>query len=183
MGFDYSDAFGAMTLLDGQITTTNASAIFPPGQVFYWRGGTDRKNSALVKWVQLDNSGCSQGEALITDFAVFNGFGVAKASTAQGKLPGEFRGIAAATIASNAFGFMIIGGYCEKADVSLTVATGEMLTLSGSTAGKLTPAGASSQNNATFGTSVFATIPFPVAIAKTSFATGVGSVQIIGIWG
>jgi hypothetical protein len=182
MGLDYADAFGAMTLLDGQITTTNTSAIFPPGQIFYWRGGTDRKNTALVKWVQLDNNGCSQGEALISDLAVFNGFGVAKAGTGDGRLP-EFRGIAAATIASNAFGFMIIGGYCEKADLSLTCATGEMLSMSGSTAGKLSPNKASSNLNATLGTSVFVTIPFVVAIAKTSFATGVGSVQIIGIWG
>lgn len=183
MGLDYADAFGAMTLLDGQITTTNTSSIFPLGQIFYWRGGTDRKNSALVKWVKLDNAGCSQGEVLIADDGQTTSAGFKKASTTDAFSP-SFGGLAAATIASNTHGFMIIGGYCEKADLSFTAASGELLTISGSTAGKLTSKKASSFWGATLGvSSALGSAPFVYAIARTAIATGIGSVQIVGIWG
>lgn len=183
MGLDYSDAFGAMTLLDGQITTTNTSSIFPEGQIFYWRGGTNRLQTALVRWVKLDNSGCSQGEVLIADDGQTTSAGVKKASTTDAFNP-SFRGLAAATIASNAYGFAIIGGYCEKADLSFTAASGELLTISGSTAGKLTTKKASSFWGATLGlSSTVGTAPFIYAIARTAISTGIGSVQIIGVWG
>jgi hypothetical protein len=183
MSFDYADAFGAMTLLDGQITTTSTSAIFPPGQIFYWRGGTGRANTALVRWVKLDNNGCSQGEVLVNDDGQTDSSGVKKASTTDAFSP-NFRGLSAATIASNSFGFMIIGGYCEKADLSFTAASGELLTISGSTAGKLTSKKASSFWGATLGlSSTVGTAPFVFAIARTAIATGIGSVQLIGIWG
>lgn len=183
MGFDFSDAFGAMTLLDSQITTTSTSSIFPEGQIFYWRGGTNRVNTALVRWVKLDNNGCSQGEALINDDGQTTSAGVKKAGTADAFNP-SFRGLAAATIASNAYGFAIIGGYCEKADLSFTAASGELLTISASTAGKLTPKKASSFWGATLGlSSTVGTAPFTFAIARTAIATGIGSVQLVGIWG
>ena len=179
---DYAGAFGDMTLLDDQITTTNTSSVFAPGQIFYWRGGSNRGNTALVKWVQLDNNGCSQGEALISDLATVTAYGVAKSTTTVG-FNRLFRGVSAATIASNSFGFMIISGYVEKMDFSQTVASGEMVTMSGSVAGKLTAHFSSSIMNATIGTVSQSTITEAVAVARVAVATGVGSAHLIGCWG
>lgn len=168
----------------GQITdtwdpTTNARGEL--GTILLFKDSNG--NTALVEIVQLDNAGCSQGEALITNYATLKSFSVAKASTTDGFAPGKFRGLAAATIASQKAGYMIIGGYCEKADLSLTAASADGLCLSGSVAGKLTP-----QKTAFWGATVglsstAGTAPFFVAVAKSAFATGIGSVQIIGVWG
>lgn len=177
-----SDIGAFPEIYDSQAQTTSAGASYQPGAVFVHRSGTGRAQFALLKYVKLDNNGCSQGEALVMDDGQTVEYGVKTCTTGHGRLP-QFRGIAMATIASNAFGFMCINGYCEKVDVSQTVASGEMLCMSGSTAAKLTPRQASSILNATLGTSTFATGVFPCAIARGAFATGVGSAQIIGLWG
>lgn len=178
-----AEAWGNFPVLyDTQIAANDSGANFQPGAVYVHRSGTGRANWALVKYVKLDNNGCSQGEVLSVDDGQSVEYGVKKAGTSLGRSP-HFRGIAAATITSNYYGFMIYSGYCETADLSHTAASGEMLCISGSTAGKLTPDGASSVLNATLGTSVFVTIPHVVAVARTAIATGTGSVQIIGIWG
>lgn len=183
MGYDFNDAFGQFTLLDTQITTTNSSSVFPEGQIFYWRGGTGRVNTALVRWVKLDNNGCTQGDVLILDDGQTTSAGVKKAGTADAFNP-SFRGIAAATIASNSYGFAIIGGYCEKANISKTAASLELLCISASTAGQLTPAKASSFWGATLGlSSTVGTAPFTFALSRSAQATGVASVQIVGMWG
>lgn len=172
-----------VTIYDGQSLTTSTGGPFKPGQIVVHRSGTNRAQRALAKWVLLDNAGCSRGEALITDLATTVEYGVAKASTTDSYLP-NFRGIAAGTIASNTFGFAIISGYCEQADLSETAASGELLAISGSTAGKLTPNRASSFWTATVGvSSALGSAPFVFAQARTAIATGVGSVQILGTWG
>lgn len=140
-------------------------------------------NTALVEIVQLDNNGCSKGEVLVTNFATLKSYSVAKATAGDAFAP-HFRGLAAATIASQRMGYMIIGGYVETADLSHTAASGELLTISGSTAGKLTPHNASSFWGATLGlSSTLGTAPFVFAIARTAIATGTGSVSILGVWG
>lgn len=163
----------------GQITdtwdpTTNARG--EPGQILFMKNAAGEVS--VVEIVQLDNAGCSQGDVLVQNFATLKGFSVkAAATTDKG---GLMKGISAATIASQKCGYMIIGGYVEKADLSQTVASGEYLKIGGSTAGKLTPNGASVFNSGTQGN---ATAFVVVAVARAAAATGIGSVQILGIWG
>lgn len=173
---------GFQVIYDTQITTTSTGGPWQPGEIVIHRSGTGRTQQALARWVLIDNAGCSQGEALVTDFAATVDHGVVKASTTDAFAP-HFRGVAAATIASNKFGFSIISGYCEKADMSITAASGELLTISGSTAGKLTAKKASSFWGATLGvSSALGSAPFVFAVARGAAATGIGSVQILGMW-
>ncbi len=172
-------------IYDTQITTTSTGGPFQPGEIVVHRSGTGRGNVAMAKWVKVP-SACSQGEVLVNDDAQTVDSSVRKASTAgaEGAFSPNFRGLAAASIASGSFGFMIFHGYVENADLSKTAASNEMLTISGSVAGKLTPNKASSFWGATLGlSSTSGSAPFVFAIARTAIATGVGSVQIIGTWG
>jgi len=174
---------GFEVIYDTQSTTTSSGGPWQPGQAVVHRSGTGRAQRAIARWLLIDNAGISQGEAAITDFATNVSYGVAKASTTDGNAP-HFRGIAAATVASNKFGFFFITGYVENADCSETVASGELLTISGSVAGKLAVNKASSFWGATLGvSSTVGTAPFIFAVARGAFATGVGSVQILGTWG
>lgn len=179
MGIMSFPVVGPGSITDTWDPTTNPRG--EPGTVLLYKDANG--NTGVVEIVQLDNAGCSQGEVLVTNFATLKSFSVTKASTTDAFAP-HFRGLAAATIASQKCGYMIIGGYCEKADLSKTAASGETLTISGSTAGKLTAARASSFWGATLGlSSTSGTAPFIFAIAKTAIGTGIGSVQILGMWG
>ncbi len=181
MGMDFGDAFGNITLLDGQITTTNTSLIFPAGQIFFYRMGTDRKMAGLVKWVLMDNNGCTLGDVLIGDTATTGMNNVMKAATSdRGGLP---VGFAAATIASNTWGFAIIGGYVEKGAISMTVATGEYLTIGGSTAGAATPNRASVFNAGTQGNASAFQVFCKSRGAVATTSTLVASLQMVGVWG
>ncbi len=166
-------------LSNTQIEQDDASAVFEPGVIVAVR---NNGNWSLAMYCQLDNNGCSQGEALVTNFATLKQYSLIKAATTEARQP-MLRGIAAATIASQAFGWAYIWGYVEKADLSHTAASGELLCISASVAGKLTPDGASSLLNGTMGTSNLVTIPWTVAIARTAIVTGLGSVSLIGMWG
>lgn len=154
--------------------TTNARG--EPGQIFV------SKNSAgeysIVEIVQLDNNGCAAGEVLVQNFATLKGYSVKTAATTDGGAP--MKGIAAAAIASQKCGYAIIGGYCETAQVSQTVASGEYLIIGGSVAGELTNHAASCFN---LGTQGNASQFMVLAVARAAFATGTGSVQILGVWG
>lgn len=157
---------GFPTLYGAQASTTSTAAVFQPGDVFVHKNGAEW---ALVKYIQLDNNGCSQGEALVTNYATLKSYSVKIADSASADIyGGSFRGIAMATIASQSFGFMAIAGYVEKADISRTTASQDFLYLSGSTDGKLTNISAS---------------PHVIAVARTAIATGVGSISILGTWG
>lgn len=162
------------SLTDTWDPTSNARG--EPGQIFC------SKNSAgewsIVEIVQLDNNGCSQGEALVQNFATLKGYSVKTSATTDEGAP--MKGVAAATIASQKCGYMIIGGYVEKLDSSQTVASGEYLMISGSTAAKFTNDAASCFN---LGTQGNASQFMVVAVARAAFATGVGSAQILGVWG
>lgn len=166
---------GAQVLAGGDTTAKHE-----PGTIMAYRSQTDQW--ALVQYLQADNNGFSQGEVAVTNYATLKQYSVRPAQTADGYQP-HFVGIALATIASQKFGYFAIAGYVEKADLSLTAASAELLTISASTAAKLTPLRASSQWNATVGTVTNATLPWPVAKARTAIATGVGSVSIQGVWG
>ena len=173
---------GFEVIYDAQSTTTSTGGPWQPGQVVVHRSGTSRTQRALAKWVLMDNNGCSRGEVLVTNFASTVESSVKKAATTDDRCP--IRGIAAATIASNKYGFAIISGYCEQADTSLTAASGEYLTVSASVAGKVTPLLASVFNAGYVNiTGSVASTLMVVAIARGAFATGVGSVQIVGTWG
>lgn len=174
MGIMSFPVVGPGSLTDTWDPTTNPRGEL--GQIFF------SKNSAgevsIVEIVQLDNAGCSQGEALVQNFATLKGYSVKAAATTDQGAP--MKGVAAATIASQKAGYMIIGGYVEKIDSSQTVASGEYLMISGSSAGKFTNDRASCFNLGTQGNvSAF----MVVAVARTAFGTGVGSAQILGVWG
>lgn len=171
--------WGIPVMSNTQVEQADTNAVYEPGVIVAVKNSG---NWSLAAYVQLDNNGCSQGEALVTNYATLKQYSVKAAGTADGFLP-ALRGIAAATVASQKFGWMYIAGYVEKADLSHTAASGEFLTISGSTAGKLTPHLASSVLNATIGTVTNATVPFAVAVARTAIATGVGSISILGMWG
>lgn len=169
---------GFEVIYDSQITTTSTGGPWQPGQVVLHRMGTGRAQMAMAKWVKVA-SACSQGEALVTDFGDTTESSVAKASTTDSGSP--IRGIAAASCASGSFIFAIINGYCEKADSSQTCASGEYLMISASTAGKLSNDIASTFN--TIQGTVAGSLKMVVAVARAAFGTGIGSVNILGMWG
>lgn len=174
MGLTSFGVVAAGTITDTWDPTTNPREEL--GTIRFVRDSNG--NESIVKVVQLDNNGCSQGEALVTNFATLKSYSVKKAATTDGGAP--IRGVACATIASQKAGYMYIGGYCEKADLSETAASGEYLIISASTAGKLTGQSASCFNLGTMGN---ASQFVPVAVARTAISTGVGSVSILGVWG
>lgn len=169
------DAYGLPLLSNKQVEQADTGATFEPGMIVAVRNGT---NWGLAEYIQLDNSGCSQGEALVTNHATLAQFSVRQAATADDGTP--LRGIACATIASQKFGWMYIQGYVEKADLSKTSASGEYLKLSASTAGKLTPIRASVFNAGTQGSSSMFVV---VAVSRGTISTGVGSISLLGMWG
>lgn len=168
----------AFPLVSGaQLTANDSSKKTEPGTVFAVRYDTDEW--AIVEYVQLDNNGCSEGEVLVQNFATVKGYSVKKAATTDEGAP--IRGIAAATISSQQFGFMFIGGHVGTADFSHTAASGEYLIVSGSTAGKVTSNRASAFNLGSVTTDASALQV--IGVAKAAISTGLGSMQILGIWG
>lgn len=162
---------GAVVVAGGDSTAKHEA-----GTIMAYRSVTDQW--CLAQYLQLDNNGISQGEVGVVNFATLKQYSVKKAATADRGAP--MVGIALATIASQKYGFFAIQGYVEKADLSQTVASGEYLMISGSTAGKLTSDAASVFNSGTQGNASAFMI---VAVGRTAFATGVGSVSICGLWG
>lgn len=169
----------AFPVVSGAVATLaggDTDAKHVPGTIMAYRSVTDQW--AIVEYVQLNNDGISQGEVAVWNFATLKQYSVKKAATGDEGIP--MVGIALATIASQKFGFVAIAGYVEKADLSHTAASGEFLTISGSTAGKLSPDLASVFNAGTQGNASAFVV---VAIARTAISTGVGSVSICGVWG
>lgn len=168
-------AYGFPVLKNSQIEQADSAALYEPGMIIVVKNGD---NWSLASYVELSNDGCSQGEALVANYATLGSFRVAKAGTGDRGIP--MKGVAAATIASQKFGWMYIQGYVEKADLSETPASGEFLMISGSTAGKLTPNAASVFQSGTQGNASAFVV---VARANAAFATGVGSISLVGVWG
>lgn len=150
-----------------------------PGTIFCLR---TNDQWSLVEYVQLDNNGCNKGEALVSNFATLKAFSVTKSATTDAGAP--LRGIAAATIASQRFGMMIIGGYVEAVYVSQTAASGEYLMISGSTAAQLTSDKSSTFNTiqGTVAGSLFVVVGQSRAVNATG-ASGLSSAMLCGIWG
>ena len=167
--------YGFPVLKNSQIEQADSAALYEPGMIIVVKNGD---NWSLASYVELDNSGCSQGEALVTNFATLGSFRVSKSATTDRGTP--LRGIAAATIASQKFGWMYFQGYVEKADISETVASGEFLMIGGSVAGKLTPNAASVFQSGTQGNASAFVVG---AQANCAYATGVGSIQLMGCGG
>jgi hypothetical protein len=174
MGLMSFSVVGPGSITDTWDPTTNARG--EPGQILFMKNSSGEVS--IVEIVQLDNAGCSQGEALVQNHATLKGYSVRVSATTDEGAP--MKGVAAATIASQKCGYMIIGGYVEKMDLSHTAASGEYICISGSTAAKFTVNKASCFNLGTLGN---ASQVIPVAVARGAFATGVGSAQILGIWG
>jgi hypothetical protein len=170
---------GFPVLFDTQPSSTATSTpVFQPGAIFVWKSGTGRVKRSLVQYVQLDNNGCSYGEALQINDATVVAYSVKKASTAKDS---NFVGIAAGTIASQKFGFMVIGGYCEYAYTIAAAASGDSLALSASTYGRLS-AGVADTYYTASATNVSGLLG--VAIANGAISAGaLGSVTLCGIWG
>lgn len=158
-----------------QVEATSSGAVFEPGMIVAVRNGT---NWSLARYVVMDNTGCSQGDALVNNFATLAQHNVKAAAVGDEGAP--IAGIACATLGSLKYGWAYIYGYVEKADLSHTAASGEYLMVGASTAGKLTPNKASVFNAGTFGSSSAFVV---VAVARTAIATGVGSISLCGMWG
>ena len=157
----------------------DTTAKHEPGTIMAYRSATDQW--ALVEYVQAGNNIISRYLAAVTNLATLKQYSVDLAGTGD-RGGANFRGIALATIASQKFGFVAIGGYVEFAFVSETTASGEYLTMSGSTAGQLTPDRASVFNNGTQGNaSAFVVVAYSKAAYATT-ATAAGSIQLIGVW-
>jgi len=174
---------GFPILYDTQITAQDdVAAAYQPGMIFLYRCGTGRTNLSLVKYVQLDNNGCDAGNALVKNYATIKNYSVMKSAVTDGG--GPISGIAAATIASQYFGFMYIGGYVPSVLQSNTTASGEYLTVSASTAGCLTNDIASCFNIGSTQTFYNASGMVIVGRAQGVVASaGYGSIMLCGIWG
>ena len=141
-----------------------------------YKSGTDQWS--MIEYVKLDNNGCAQGDVLVKNFATLKSYIVSKAAVTDEGAP--IRGVALATIASLRYGWVTIGGYAENATVSHTSASGEYLTVSGSTAGQLTPNKASVFNAGTHGSSSMFMV---VAVSHGIIATSaMGSITLCGVW-
>ena len=183
---------GFPILYDTQVTgQDDVAAAYQPGALFIHRSGTGNTNMSLVQYVQLDNNGCSQGDALVQNYATLKNYSV-KVSATTDQLTPVLRGIAAATIASQYFGFMIMSGYVEKANLSKTCASGDLLVISGSTAGYLSPGNSVGSVaafwSATVGvSSALGTAPYGVVArsnnAHATTTTPLGSITLLGnLW-
>lgn len=159
------------------VSMGDSSAKHEPGTILAVRTQTDQWS--LVQYVQNGNTVLNQGEVAMINYATLKQYNITPAAAADQGAP-LMGGIAAATIGSLRFGYIYIKGYVEKADLSHTAASGEYLQISGSTAAKLTPNGASVFNAGTFGSSSAFTV---VAVARTAIATGIGSITLVGCWG
>src|SRR5688572_9020929 len=128
------------------VSMGDSSAKHPPGTIMAFRN-TVNDAWSLIEYVRNGNTVINQGEVAVRNLATLQAAGVTQSAVSgDGKQP-TFAGIACATIGSLSFGWIYINGYVEKADLSHTAAAGELLAISGSTAGKLTPDGASSLLN------------------------------------
>jgi hypothetical protein len=174
---------GFPVLLDSQVKVNHEAAVFQPGAIFIHKSGTGRAQTSWVQYVQLGNNGCNKGAALMYNPATLNTYSVKKSSLTWGYAP-NFVGIAAGTIASQRYGFMVIGGYCEYAYISETAVAGENLCVSGTTEGQLTANRASSVYSATCVLNASYGRVIPVAIARGACTGGdLGSITLCGIWG
>jgi len=174
---------GFPVLYDTQIKSNTAAAVFQPGAIFMHKGGTGRSDTSWVQYVQLGNNGCSRGDALMYNPATTDSWSVKKSSLTQGYSP-CFVGIAGGTIASQYYGFMVIGGYCEYAYISETAVAGENLCVSGTTEGQLTANKASNVYSGTCAVNSSAGRVTAVAISRGACTGGaLGSITLCGIWG
>lgn len=159
------------------VSLGDTSAKHEPGTIMAYRNPTTG-GWALAQYVVNGNVTLNQGEVAMHNSATLSSGGVLAAVAGDEGAP--LGGIAAATIASLKYGWIFIHGYVEKADLSHTAAAGEYLTVSGSTAAKLTPHRASVFNAGTQGSvSAF----MVCGVSRAALATGVGSITLLGCWG
>lgn len=159
------------------VSMGDSTAKHDPGTIMAFRNGTT-SGWSLVQYVVNGNTVINQGEVAMHNSATLSAGGVTAAVTGDQGAP--LAGIACATIGSLRFGWIYIHGYVEKADTSHTAAAGEYLTVSGSTAGKLTPDKASVFNAGTQGSSSAFMV---CGVSRAALATGIGSITLLGVWG
>ncbi len=170
---------GFPVLYDDQpADTTGDCPVYQPGAIFVWKHGTGRANRSVVQYVRLDNNGCSYGEALAFNTATVVSHSVKVASLGQ---DADFVGIAAATIASQEYGFMVIAGYCEYAYSASDAASGETMCLSATTTGQLTTGKAHNYYSAS---ATDASGLLGIAFSNGAVAAGgLASITLLGTWG
>lgn len=159
------------------VSLGDATAKHEPGTIMAFRNATTGGWS-LTQYVVNGNVTLNQGEVAMHNSATLSSGGVLAAVVGDQGAP--LAGIACATIASLRFGWIYIHGYVEKADISHTAAAGEYLTVSGSTAAKLTPDKASVFNAGTQGSSSAFMV---CGVSRAALATGIGSITLLGVWG
>ena len=119
-----------------QISGADSTARLQPGTIYAYRtklAAATFSTWSLVAYVRF-NVATNKGECQQHRDDADNAR-VELASTTIGRHCGGFAGVAAATQAASAFGFVYIGGYVPFVRFSSVVASESFLTLSGSTAG------------------------------------------------
>ena len=165
-------------ILSGAQVTANGdtSAKTEPGTIFAYKSGTDQWS--MVEYVQADNNVITRYSPVVKNFATLKSYSVKLCGSSESG--GPIRGISLATIASQRYGFVTIGGYVENAQVSHTTASGEYLMVSASATGQLTPHLASVFNAGTQGNaSMFMIVGVSHGIIATDAA---GSITLCGVW-
>ena len=164
-------------IVSGAQVTANgdATAKMEPGTICTYKSATDQW--ALVEYVQADNNVVTRYSPVVKNLATMKQYSVRLAATTDSGAP--IRGIALATIASQRFGFVAIGGYVENAVVSHTTASGEYLVVSGSANGQLTPNAASVFNAGTVNVSGYIVVAIAHGIVATDAS---GSITLCGVW-
>ena len=168
----------AFPVVSGAQVTANgdATAKHEPGTILAYRSATDQW--AMVEYVQADNNVITKGSPVVKNFATLKQYSVRLAATTDSGVP--IRGVSLATIASQRYGFVAIGGYVESAQVSHTTASGEFLRVSGSANGQLTPDAAGVFNAATSpNVSAFVVVAVSHGIIATD---AFGSITLCGVW-
>ena len=176
---------GYPVILGDQGTQVNQYPAHQPGAVFMWRKGTGNKYAGIIQYVQLDNNGCSYGQALRLNHATLSAYSVTviDTPTVDGKSP-HFVGIAAATIASQYFGFMVVGGYCEYAYSASAAASGNVLGVAATATGMLSAPDVATAWSATEVSTGCLSGIYGSAVARGAITAGaLGSVTLCGHWG
>lgn len=127
---------GFPVIAGAQVTKTDTTPFHEPGTIMMVRNGTSvtAQQFGLVKYVRFD-AATNKGDAMAwIDSADTERVEIA--STTNGRTMSGFRGVAAATVAASSYGWMYIHGYVPAIRVSTLVASGDYLTLSGSTGGR-----------------------------------------------
>ena len=134
---------------------------------------------SVLKFVEIVD-GCSKGDVLVKDNDQNPPYNLVTSATADGGMP-VFRGIAAATIASGKRGWAYCGGYCPDANMPTAFASGVVLRISATYAGRLSSA-VVNDSAACTATLLIHPVALSLDANTVSTANSTGSIMIYGMY-